>query len=222
MEGSGNNQTLTVGGQTTTVITTEALERLLRINQQPEQNSNPHIELKLNDQNFALWSDLVRPAIEARGREHHLTGIPTPPKIGDPEFGRWKQSDLQVFTWIIQAMEPSLIGRFIQYPTTKALWDGLNTTYKSGENSLQIFQLSIRANTFSQANLSLEDYYSSFQEIWQEIDRRKKNPMKSVEDITAWDYERQEQRLFQFLHGLDDRFDLVKWDLLKETPLPTV
>ncbi|KAL3646989.1 hypothetical protein CASFOL_009161 [Castilleja foliolosa] len=46
--------------------------------------------------------------------------------------------------------------------------------------------------------------------------------MKSMEDITAWNTEKQEQRLFQFLHGLDDRFDLVKRDILKENPLPTV
>ncbi|KAL3646991.1 hypothetical protein CASFOL_009163 [Castilleja foliolosa] len=131
------------GGNNTTVITTEALERLLKINHHSEQSSNPHLELKLNEHNFALWADLVKLAIEARGKENHLTGNPSPPNPNDSEYGRWKQSDLQVFTWIIQAMDPSLIGRFIHYPNTKALWDGLNTTYRSGENSLQIFHLSV-------------------------------------------------------------------------------
>lgn len=121
---------------------------------------------------------------------------------------------------IIQALEPHLVANFIEYPTAKALWEGLATTYSSGSDSLQIYDLMTRAGRQQQGQLSLEQYYGNLQQIWREIDHRQPNPMKHAEDIEIFNQREQNIRLFQFLVGLDDRYAAMKRDLFKDVCFP--
>ncbi|XLR07165.1 hypothetical protein S83_035103, partial [Arachis hypogaea] len=46
--------------------------------------------------------------------------------------------------------------------------------------------------------------------------------MKCPEDITTFNWLKQEKRLYQFLTGIDNKFDTVRRDLLKQEPAPSV
>ena len=54
-----------------------------------------------------------------------------------------------------------------------------------------------------------------------EIDRIDPNPMMCADDIKVYAKVRSKQKLFQFLHGLDRRFDPIKREILRLDPLPT-
>ncbi|KAL3651990.1 hypothetical protein CASFOL_001671 [Castilleja foliolosa] len=182
----------------------------------------PNIEPKLNEKNYFIWARKVKIALGGRGRWHHITGVPEPPKINEPDYYIWEQNDLQVLSWIIDSMEIDLCGQFLEYPTAHELWDGILKTYRSGEDALQIYDLNIQANRLQQGEQSIEKYYQNCQAIWREIDRRDPNDMETPIDILKFNKRMQTFRLYQFLHGADLKFDSVKRDLLKETPLSTV
>nr|GEZ01286.1 putative Gag-polypeptide of LTR copia-type [Tanacetum cinerariifolium] len=57
---------------------------------------------------------------------------------------------------------------------------------------------------------------------WGEIDRIDPDPMKCKEDIQTYTKIRSEQKLFQFLNGLDQKFEPIKREILRVDPLPTV
>ncbi|XP_076892906.1 uncharacterized protein LOC143544773 [Bidens hawaiensis] len=137
----------------------------------------------------------MKKAIGGRGRGSHITGEPAPPSKTDKTYTRWEQDDQCVFTWIIQNLESNLVNNVTQYPTAKALWDGLATTYRSGTDSLQVFDLHKRANSLRQGSDTLEDLWNKLQNIWMSIDRRDPNPMKDPEDIQIYNKKTQEQRL---------------------------
>nr|GEZ68832.1 hypothetical protein [Tanacetum cinerariifolium] len=67
-----------------------------------------------------------------------------------------------------------------------------------------------------------KDFWISLQGVWGEIDRVDPNPMKCPEDIKTYAKLRSEQKLFQFLNGLDRTFETIKRELLRVDPLPTV
>jgi len=79
-------------------------------------------------------------------KEESSTGIPPAPEEIEPAYEKWEQADQTVFTWIIQNIEISLINNVSQFPTTKALWEGLATTYGSGTDPMQIYDLHRKAN----------------------------------------------------------------------------
>jgi len=76
-----------------------------------------------------------------------LTVIPPTPEETKPTYEKWKQIDQTVFTWIIKNIETSLINNVSQFPTAKALWEGLATTCGSGTNPVQIYNLHRKSNT---------------------------------------------------------------------------
>ena len=55
-----------------------------------------------------------------------------------------------------------------------------------------------------------------------EIDFCRPNPMKCVEDIQLYNSNIQEDRVYVFLDGLDDRLDKIRSDVLQMKPFPSV
>lgn len=185
-------------------------------------SENLSIGIKLSGDNYSLWATLMKKAIGGRGRGSHLTGEPSLPSKTDQAYVRWEQDDQCVFTWLIQNIESSLVNNVSQYPTAKALWDGLAVTYGSGTDSLQIFDLHKKANSLRQGKDTLEECWNKLQNIWMTIDRRDPNPMKETGDIQIYNKKIQEQRLYQLLIAIDDKLEPIKRDILKRDPLPSV
>lgn len=69
---------------------------------------------------------------------------------------------------------------------------------------------------------SLELYYNILQGLWREIDFHHPNPLKCVDDIQEYNKIIQEDRVYTFLDGLDDRLDKTRSDVLHMFPFPSV
>ncbi|PWA67069.1 ribonuclease H-like domain-containing protein [Artemisia annua] len=165
---------------------------------------------------------MIRVAIGGKSKSllKHLTEAP-PEKTTTEKYETWEQEDLIVFSWLIQNIEPNIAGNLTEYPTAKALWDALVVTYSSGKDKLQTFNLHVKANEIRQNGKSLEEFWIELQGVWGEIDRIDPNPMKCKDDIQAYTQIRSEQKLFQFLNGIDRKFEPIKREALRVDPLPT-
>jgi transposase InsO family protein len=119
-------------------------------------------------------------------------------------------------------MEPGLISNFIRFPTAKAVWDAIATTYFDGTDTSQVYDLKRKVARLRQAQGSIEMYYNNLQGLWREIDFRRPNPMTCESDIQKFNLITQEDRVYTFLDGLDDRLDKVRSDVLQIKPFPTV
>ncbi|KAM0071101.1 putative transcription factor interactor and regulator CCHC(Zn) family [Helianthus debilis subsp. tardiflorus] len=190
-------------------------------NTKPKLSDNLQINLKLNSDNYALWTRMIRVAIGGKSKAllQHLTS--NPPDKKEEGFEQWEQDDLIVFSWLIQNIEPSIAGNLTEFPTVKSLWDALTITYSSGRDKLQTFNLHVKANDIKQNGSTLENFWITLQGIWGEIERIDPNPMKCPEDIQIYTKIRAEQKLFQFLNALDRRYDPIKREILRSDPLPT-
>ncbi|KAJ0089835.1 hypothetical protein Patl1_14911 [Pistacia atlantica] len=170
---------------------TEALTKV----QTPTLTTEPSVAsigIKLNETNYALWSQVVEMYISSKDKLGYINGdIPQPSSI-DPTFRKWRTDNAIVKGWLINSMDPSLIGNFIRFPTAKL------------------------------AGGSLEKYYNDLQGLWCEIDLRRPNPMECAIDIQHYNLILQEDRVYVFLDGLDDRLDKIRGDVLQLRPFLTV
>ena len=119
-------------------------------------------------------------------------------------------------------MSPSLIGTFVRFPTTKAVWDVIAITYFDGTDTSQLYDLRRKVTRLRQAGGPVEKYYNDLQGLWREIDFCRPNPMECVADIGRYNSLIQEERVYTFLDGLDDRLDQIRSDVLRMKPFPTV
>ena len=125
------------------------------------QNSIPEkisITVKLNGENYPLWSRLMEVEIDIRGCSGHITGQAAEPAATDPDYLRWRQEDLRVFSWILQNLEQKLMNNMARYKSAKSLWDALAVTYGSSGDALQIYDLLSRASRQVQGEWTLEEY----------------------------------------------------------------
>ncbi|KAL6351382.1 hypothetical protein AAG906_035174 [Vitis piasezkii] len=112
-------------------------------------------------------------------------------------------------------MDPSLIGNFIRFPMAKQVWDAIATTYFDGSDATQVYELR-RVARLRQGSGSLEKYYNDLQGLWREIDFRRPNPMQCPADIQYFNNMLQEDRVYTFLDGLDDKLDNIRSDVLRQ------
>lgn len=93
--------------------------------------------------------------------------------------------------------------------------------FDSGDTS-QVYDLRRRVSRLRQKGGSLEKYYTDLQGLWREIDFRRPNPMECAVDIQRYNNLLQEDRVYVFLDGLDDKLDHIRSDVLQTPPFPTV
>ena len=87
---------------------------------------------------------------------------------------------------------------------------------------MQIYDLHQKANTQKQGNDTLEDFWNKLQAIWMAIDRKQPNPMKCSNDNATFNKIKQEQRLYQFPTRIDEKFEIIRRDLLMQEKTPSV
>lgn len=177
---------------------------------------------KLDGTNYGLWSQVLEMFISGRDKLGYINGDLSEPAATDPAFRRWRTENAIVKGWLINAMDPSLIPNFIRFPTAYQVWRSAATTYYDGTDTSQVYDLKKRVTTTRQGGGSLEAYYNTLQGLWREIDFRRPNPMKCPVDIQEYNNILQEDRVYTFLDGLDDRLDKTRSDVLHMSPFPTV
>lgn len=180
------------------------------------------IGIKLDSSNYGLLSQVVEMYISGKDKLGYINGDIPQPESSDPTFQKWRTENAIVKGWIINSMDPTLIGNFIHFPTAKFLWDAVATTYFDGTDTSQVYSLKRRVTRMRQAGGSIEEYYNGLQGLWREIDFRRSNPMECPIDIQRYNSALQEDRVYLFLDGLDDRLDKIRADVLQIRPFPTV
>lgn len=154
---------------------------LSELTENPTQTTNmstPPIGIKLDGTNYALWSQVVEMYIADEDKLGYINGdLPQTPSIY-PTFHKWRTDNSIVKGWLINSMDPSLIGNFIRFPSAKIMWDTIATTYFDGSDASQVYDLRRRVTHLKQAGDSLEKCYNNLQGLWREINFRRPNPMQ--------------------------------------------
>lgn len=98
-------------------------------------SSSSQIAIKLDGTNYGLWSQVVEMYITGKDKLGYINGDLPQPLPTDPQFRKWKTEDSTVKGWLINSMNPALIGNFIRFPTAKSVWDSVATTFFDGTDA---------------------------------------------------------------------------------------
>lgn len=160
--------------------------------------------------------------ISGKDRLGYINEDLEPPEETDSTFRKWRTENAMVKSWLINSMDPKLIGNYIRFTTAKAIWDAIAMTYFDGGDTSQVYDLKRKVMKLKQGGGSIETYFNHLQGLWREINFRRPNPMKCQFDIEKYISILQEDRVYTFLDGLDDRLDKIRGDVLQLKPFPTV
>ncbi|XP_024200483.1 uncharacterized protein LOC112203795 [Rosa chinensis] len=117
-----------------------------------------------------------------------------------------------VHSWIINTIDPEITDSVIYYPTAHEVWEDLRERFSQG-NAPRIFEIQREIACLRQEQMSVSAYYTKLKGLWDEL--------ATYSEVSRGPQAKQ-QRLMQFLMGLNDTYSSVRGQILLMIPLPTV
>ncbi|KAL9240959.1 hypothetical protein vseg_015123 [Gypsophila vaccaria] len=191
-------------------------------------HSSDHPGLKLvahpfEGTNFANWKRSMYIALSAKNKVCLIDGTLLKPSASSSSFKNWQRCNDMVFSWILNALSSEIADSILYSDSAKSAWSELEERYGQS-NGAQLYGVQQKLNDFSQGNDSIATYFTKLKAIWDEIDAMGMNPSCSC-NCTCGASEKQikfqeDQRVVQFLMGLNDGYSVIRGTILIQNPLP--
>jgi gag-polypeptide of LTR copia-type len=205
-------------------LTTELTQKIAQTflknqNQQPSsilQNDQtiPPVAVKFDGKNYGIWSNLAEGCLSMKDKYGYVNGEREEPVLSDASYPKWKAENAQVKNWLLNSIDPKLIGNYVHLNAARDIWKAMAVTYFDGGDMSHFYSLKRKEYQIRQAGNSVENYYSILQGLWREIDSRRPNSMVCTVDIEKRNKELQEDRLVNFLSGLDEKLDGIRAEII--------
>ncbi|XP_074318533.1 uncharacterized protein LOC141655346 [Silene latifolia] len=126
-----------------------------------------------NGENYDLWVDAVRNALDAKNKLSFVEGKVRKPHVKDGEEESleavaWRQCNAMVKAWIRNSIDPKLHPSISFSGAVTEIWKELKDRYSVG-NAPRVHQLKHELNQCKQNNnQSVVEYYTNLKTIWDE------------------------------------------------------
>ncbi|XP_075076488.1 uncharacterized protein LOC142163133 [Nicotiana tabacum] len=123
----------------------------------------------------------------------------------------WETCNANVLSWIMNTVSPELLSGIVYASNTHLVWEDLKERFDK-VNRVRIFQLHREIATISQGTDSVSTYFTKLKELWAEYDA-----MVLIPNSKEYVEQLQQQRLMQFLSGLNETCDQARRQILMKT-----
>ncbi|XP_074360983.1 uncharacterized protein LOC141701207 [Apium graveolens] len=174
---------------------------------------------------FSNWKRSMIIALSARNKLGFIDGMLLKPNATDPTFKSWSRCNDMVISWLLGSLSKS-IGRSVIFSNSAhQMWQELEERYGS-PNGTQLFALHKELSKISQGNSNIPDYFTKLKVLWDDVDSLAIIPACSCGCTCGASIKlskfQQDQRVIQFLMGLNDSYTAIRGSILMKTPLPNL
>ena len=203
-----------------TEITTTAQSQSKEVirSQQRRELQSIHAAYRLNGRNYLKWSQLIRTILKGKGKISHIMG--TGPDRQDPLFGVWDEEDSMIMAWLWNSMAPEISDTCMFLSTSKEIWDTIQQTYSKTKDTAQVYDVKVKTMAAKQGNKTVTEYANQLKSLWQELDHYKVIKTKCPKDAAMLKAFIEQDRIYDFLVGLNPEFDQVRIQILGKQEIP--
>ncbi|XP_019234896.1 PREDICTED: uncharacterized protein LOC109215314 [Nicotiana attenuata] len=172
---------------------------------------------------FGGWKRSIIVSISARNKIAFIDGnLPRPP-INSPECKQWDRVNDMVISWLTSSLSPE-IAESVQYSeTAESIWRQLNTRYGTF-NGTKKFEIKRELAFTCQGALDIASFFNKLKKFWDELTVMSSNHAKNYNCAAkpGLEQEEEENRVHQFLMGLNETYVNVRSNILLMNPLPSL
>jgi len=178
-------------------------------------------------QNYRSWRRSMEIALATKRKLGLVQGTVPRPNDDQVKSEMWDTCNCMIIAWIQNSVLESIGKSILFLDLASEMWLQLEQRF-SLSNGSRKYRLNKEIYEVKQNHGPVSEYYTKLRCLWEELESMSQLPKISVmtEEVTlflqAWTKQKEEQRLFQFLNGLDDRFGPQRSQLLLMSPLPSV
>ncbi|XP_056846267.1 uncharacterized protein LOC130497478 [Raphanus sativus] len=188
-------------------------------------NDNPGSVISqplLKGPNYNEWSTNLRMALKARKKFGFVDGSIPQPSSDSADLDDWWTNNALVLSWIKLTITESVRSNLSHLEIASDYWEHIRRRY-SVNNGQRVQRIKTELATCRQHGTSIETYYGKLMQLWTALAEHRVT--KNCGFPTGFDLEkeREEDRLHEFLKGLDESlYGSVKSSLLSRDPLPSL
>ncbi|XP_019256454.1 PREDICTED: uncharacterized protein LOC109234864 [Nicotiana attenuata] len=173
--------------------------------------------------NFGGWKRIIIVSLTARNKIAFVDGsLPKPPD-NSIESNQWDRCNNMVISWLTSSLSPDIADNVQYSEIAEEIWRQLNKKYGTvGET--KAFKINKELASTCQGSIDIASYFNKLKKLWDELRVVRKNhgnhcTYSAKEGILK---EEEEDRLHQFLMGLNEVYVGVRSNLLMMQPPPTL
>ncbi|KAH7557120.1 hypothetical protein JRO89_XS11G0050600 [Xanthoceras sorbifolium] len=142
-------------------------------------------------------------------------------KLNGANYPSWSKSMILALTAknkiVTHSVEPDLAKGVVHAKMARQVWEDFKDQF-SQKNAPAIYQIQKSLATLSQGTMTISAYFTKLKSVWDELDTY--CPISACNQMKAHIEQREEDRMMQFLMGLNDTYNVVRSNILMITPLP--
>ena len=177
----------------------------------------------LKGSNYGEWACGMKTALTSRKKFGFLDGSINKPAEGSPDLEDWWTIQALLVSWIKMTIDPMLRSTISHRDVAKDLWDYLKKRF-AVINGARIQQIKAELACCKQRGIAIEAYYGKLTQIWDSLAsyrpiRTCKCGLCTCDLATAQETDREEDKVHQFLCGLDEQYRAVRSSLVARVPV---
>ncbi|PWA90678.1 hypothetical protein CTI12_AA098680 [Artemisia annua] len=186
------------------------------------------VQEKLNGaQNYRAWHRAIEIGLSTKGKLGFVRGTIARSTTDANLVELWDTCNNMVICWLIGSVNESIAKSIMFIGTSSEIWTQLEKRFALSDGSRR-YKLNKDTYEITQSGGSISEYYTKMKCVWEELDSVNVLPVISVVSqevslfLSALSKQKEDQRLFQFLNGLDDQYTNQRSQILMIVPLPSV
>lgn len=171
--------------------------------------------------NFLPWKRSMLIVLSAKNKLGFIHGKIPQPEEDDESYSSWKIVDSTVMSWILNTLSKELSETFVYADSSKKLWDAIGSRYGQNNGPMRI-RIKRQLSDLRQGNSTIIEYFNKLSKLWDEL--------SCIVPVVACDcdigkivaQDNLDDRVVQFLMGLNETYDSVVNQIMLMKPLPSI
>ncbi|PKI37556.1 hypothetical protein CRG98_042069 [Punica granatum] len=126
-----------------------------------------------------------------------------------------------VVAWLSNSVDQELQPSVACIQNAKTLWDDLKERFSQG-NETRVYELKSQICLTKQEGLFVSKYYSVLKGLWDELENFLELTQCTCETATSGASQREKEKSYQFLMGLNPELNTVRSNILSMEPFPSL
>ncbi|KAK9669742.1 hypothetical protein RND81_13G151400 [Saponaria officinalis] len=174
---------------------------------------------------YGNWKRSMFIALSAKNKLGFIDGTQVQPPTDSATSKQWQRCNDMVFSWLINALSSEIADSVLYCQSAHDVWVELEDRFGKS-NGAQLYAVHKKLNDFNQGNDRITTYFTKLKSIWDEIASMGMNPSCSC-TCTCGSKQKQtkyieDQKIVQFLMGLNDSYTAIRGTILMQNPLPKI
>ncbi|KAK3020293.1 hypothetical protein RJ639_045791 [Escallonia herrerae] len=158
-------------------------------------------------------------ALQSKNKAGFVDGLIAKPDVHSRDFQSWIQCNAVVKSWIVNSLSRELQTSAAHADTASEIWCDFDERFTQGI-ALRVYDLKRSIALLQQEKSAISTYYGKLKGVWNELHNLRPIPVCTCGAGKKMQEMREEEKVFDFLMGLDDTYKTVRSQILSIDPLP--